>query len=241
MLGDYGMNSEFSTLIADRDRAKGPRNDIAALAGKRFVTAQESREGAQFDESLIKTLTGGDVITARFLHKEFFTFSPTWKIWLATNHKPEIRGTDTGIWSRPRLIPFTVSFDGREDRGLKSALLDPSELSGVLRWAVEGCRDYLADGLQYPEEVLQATAAYRQESDLVEQFIAECCLRGDAFRAKARPLYQTFAKWAEGTSGMTETAFGRRLTEKGYQKTHGASGTTYLGIAPMNAKEPDEG
>jgi putative DNA primase/helicase len=142
MLGDYAANTEFSTLIADRDRGKGPRNDIASIAGKRFVTAQESREGAQFDESLIKALTGGDLITARFLHKEFFTFRPTWKIWLATNHKPEIRGTDDGIWSRPKLIPFTVSFEGREDRGLKDALLNPQELSGILRWAVEGCREY---------------------------------------------------------------------------------------------------
>ena len=139
VLGDYAANTEFSTLIADRDRGKGPRNDIASIAGRRFVTAQESCEGAQFDESLIKALTGGDLITARFLHKEFFTFRPTWKIWLASNHKPEIRGTDDGIWSRPNLIPFTVSFEGREDRGLKAALLTPQELSGILRWAVEGC------------------------------------------------------------------------------------------------------
>ena len=81
VLGDYAANTDFSTLVADRDRGRGPRNDIASIAGKRFVTAQESREGAQFDEALIKALTGGDLITARFLHKEFFTFRPTWKIW----------------------------------------------------------------------------------------------------------------------------------------------------------------
>jgi hypothetical protein len=101
LLGDYAATTEFSTLISDPDRCKGVRNDIAALAGRRFVTAQESREGAHFDESLIKTLTGGDLITARFLNKEFFTFLPTWKIWLATNHKPNIKGSDDGIWSRP--------------------------------------------------------------------------------------------------------------------------------------------
>lgn len=239
VFGDYATNTEFSTLIADRDRARGPRNDVATLAGKRFVTAQESREGAQLDESLIKALTGGDLITARFLHKEFFTFRPTWKIWLATNHKPEIRGTDTGIWSRPKLIPFTVSFDGRENMGLKDALMAPAELSGVLKWAVDGCREYLDDGLRYPDEVLQATAMYRSESDLVGQFIAECCVQGDGFRTKARPLYQEFAKWAEGTNGMTETAFGRRLAEKGLRKVHGDTGNHYVGIALMSAREPD--
>jgi putative DNA primase/helicase len=242
-LGEYAAITEFSTLIADRERGKGPRNDLAALAGKRFVTAQESREGAQFDESLIKALTGGDLITARFLHKEFFTFRPTWKIWLATNHKPEIHGTDTGVWSRPRLIPFTVSFEGRENRRLKDALLEEKQLSGILRWAVEGCREYLEHGLEYPDEVLEATAAYKSESDQVEQFLAECCVRGDGFSARARPLYLEFCKWAEGTRGMSGTAFGRRMGDKGFAKQHTDRGNIYLGLAPINLRtgEPPEG
>src|SRR6202011_4862149 len=107
VLGDYAANTEFSTLIADRDRGKGPRNDIAAIAGKRFVTAQESKEGAQLDESLIKALTGGDLITARFLHREFFTFRPTWKIWLATKHKPKNLSSDVRLSSWPALSPIT--------------------------------------------------------------------------------------------------------------------------------------
>jgi putative DNA primase/helicase len=236
VLGDYAANTEFSTLIADRDRGKGPRNDIASIAGKRFVTAQESREGAQFDESLIKALTGGDLITARFLHKEFFTFRPTWKIWLATNHKPEIHGTDDGIWSRPKLIPFTVSFEGREDRGLKDALLSPLELSGILCWAVEGCREYLDDGLHYPEEVLAATANYKAESDLVGQFIADCCVRGEYARAKATPLYLAFSKWAEGSDNMSQTAFGRRIVEKGFEKRHTETGNEYQGLALLDPR-----
>lgn len=241
VFGDYSANTEFSTLTSNRDHSKGVRNDIASLAGKRFVTAQESREGAQLDESLIKTLTGGDMVTARFLFREFFTFRPTWKLWLATNHKPEIRGTDDGIWSRPRLIPFTVSFEGREDRGLKDALLDSVELSGILRWAVDGCREYLNDGLRYPKEVLTATAAYKRESDLVGQFISECCAQGDCLRAKATPLYQAFSKWAEGTDGMSQTAFGKRLQEKGYRKEHKDTGNEYLGLGlrDLRLKEPD--
>jgi putative DNA primase/helicase len=239
VLGDYACNTEFSTLIVDRDGGKAPRNDIAALAGKRFVAAQESREGAHLDESLIKTLTGGDAITARFLHKEFFTFRPTWKIWLATNHRPKIKGIDQGIWSRPKLIPLTVTFEGREDRGLKSALLQPSELSGILRWAVDGCGKYLTDGICYPEEVVEATSQYKTESDLVGRFLQEQCTTGDGFEVRGRPLYQAFSKWAEqvGEEGMTETAFGLRMKEKPFEKKSSERGNAYVGLRLKDARE----
>lgn len=233
VLGDYAGNCEFSTLIVDRD-GRAPRNDVAAMAGKRFITAQESREGARLDESLIKSLTGGDLITARFLHREFFTFKPTWKIWLATNHRPEIHGTDDGIWSRPRLIPFDVSFEGREDKTLKQRLTHPSELAGILAWAVSGCRDYLTDGsLAYPDTVTTATAQYRNDSDFVQRFIDECCRVAEGLSGRARALYQAFSKWATsaGEGCMTETAFGRRLVEKDFTKDHTMKGAVYAGIA----------
>jgi putative DNA primase/helicase len=136
-----------------------------------------------------------------------------------------------------------VSFEGRENRGLKDALLEEKELSGILCWAVEGCIEYLEHGLQYPEEVLEATAAYKSESDQVEQFLAECCVRADGLSARARPLYLEFCKWAEGTRGMSETAFGRRMVEKGFPKQHTDRGNIYLGLAPMNLRtgEPPEG
>jgi putative DNA primase/helicase len=232
MLGDYAHTTEFSTLIADRDRSRSPRNDIAALAGRRFVTAQESREGARLDESLIKTLTGGDLITARFLHQEFFTFKPTWKLWLATNHKPIIRGSDSGIWSRPKLIPFTVSFEGRENRQLKDQLLQPLELSGILNWAVDGCREYLADGLGYPQEIMEATATYRAESDLIERFLEDACVRSGSARVRARALYQAYSAWVEGAgeSKISETAFGLRMREKGFEKKVTEHGNVYLAV-----------
>jgi putative DNA primase/helicase len=231
LLGGYAQNMDFSALIADKGTSKGPRNDLASMAGRRFVTAQESREGARLDEALIKALTGGDLITARFLHREFFTFRPTWKIWIATNHRPEIRGSDDAIWSRPKLVPFDVSFEGREDRGLKAALLDPRELSGVLNWAVEGCQRYLVDGLHYPEAVTEATAQYKADSDFIGRFIAECCVTGCGF-ARARSLYQAFAKWAAetGEQAMSETAFGLRMKERGYKKQRGNRGIAYAGI-----------
>lgn len=236
VFGDYANTCDFSTLVADRDRGKAPRNDIAALAGKRFVSAQEAREGCQLDESLIKSLTGGDLITARFLHQEFFTFAPTWKIWLATNHRPEIRGTDTGIWSRPRLVPFTVSFEGRENRSLKDELMETKQLAGVLRWAVEGCQAYLKHGLDAPEEVVSATREYRAESDVIGRFIEERCVRGDYAEAKARELYRAFCKWAEATGEkpLTETTFGRRMIERGFEREHTRDGKKYMGLGLLS-------
>jgi P4 family phage/plasmid primase-like protien len=231
LLGDYAVNTDFSTLIADKFTSKGPRNDLASMAGRRFVSAQESREGAQLDASLIKALTGGDLITARFLHKEFFTFRPTWKIWVATNHRPEIRGTDSGIWSRPKLIPFDVSFEGKEDRGLKAALLDPRELSGVLNWAIDGCRKYLDGGLNYPQAVTDATAQYKADSDLIARFLSECCLLGQG-SIPARKLYQTYVRWAgdTGEESMSETAFGIRMREQGIAKKKVNSCLAYQNI-----------
>jgi putative DNA primase/helicase len=234
MLGRYGATTEFSTLIQDRDGSKSPRNDIAAIAGKRFVSAQESKQGAQLDESLVKSLTGGDMITARFLHKEFFTFRPTWKIWLATNHKPEIKGSDVGIWSRPRLIPFCESFEGREDKGLKQRLLAPAQLSAVLKWAVDGCRIYLREGLKAPACVTAATAAYRHEQNVITRFIDERCKRVDSgLSIRARDLYLGFIEWTkleEIAEPPSEKSFGLAMAELGLQKVRRSAGIIYPGI-----------
>lgn len=232
LLGDYGFSTDISTLIADKGTSKRPRNDIAAMAGRRFVCAQESREGAHLDEALIKSLTGGDIITARFLHREFFTFRPTWKIWLATNHRPEIRGSDVGIWSRPKLIPFGVNFEGREDRNLKDALLQPAELSGILNWAIEGCRMYLKDGLRYPEAVTSATRQYRADSDVIGRFIEEECVSGFG-SVWANELYKSFSKWASdvGEPAMSEKAFSLRMKERGMGKHRLSKGMKYMTIA----------
>jgi putative DNA primase/helicase len=112
-LGDYAGTADFSTFVQRRDDA-APRDDIANMRGKRMVSAQESREGAALAESLLKWLTGGDMVRARRLYENSSEFDPTWKIWLATNHRPIIHGIDPAIWSRIKLVPFAVSFDGRE-------------------------------------------------------------------------------------------------------------------------------
>lgn len=229
VMGDYSGTADFSTFVLRRDDS-APRDDIANMRGRRFIAAQESREGAPLAESVIKTLTGGDRVRARRLYENSAEFDPTYKIWLVTNHKPLIRGTDPAIWSRPKLIPFDVSFDGREDRGLKAALMD--ELPGILVWLVEGCLRWQVDGLKFPATVVDTTREYRTESDQVTRFLEEMCVTGSNFTVKGRDLYTAYRGWADGVGedALSETSFGNRLRERGLNKKHTNSGNLYQGI-----------
>jgi putative DNA primase/helicase len=167
LLGDYAVQADFATFLENRN--DGPRNDIARLFGARVVTSSEVGEGKKVNESLVKSLTGTDRVAARFLYAEAFEFLPTFKLWLAANHKPVIRGTDTAIWRRIRLVPFTVEIpEGERDPELPNRLR--AELPGILAWAVQGCLLWLESGLGVPDQVRAATDAYRRESDILGAF-----------------------------------------------------------------------
>jgi putative DNA primase/helicase len=167
-------------------------------------------------EVLVKQITGGDIVTARFLYQEHFEFNPTFKVWLAANHKPEIRGTDYAIWRRVRLIPFTVTIPKEEqDRQLLRKL--KTELPGILAWAVEGCREWQREGLCEPGQVQAATAAYQEEMDLLGAFITQCCDLNPGAQTPASDLYTAYTKWCleNGDEAMTQNAFGRGLGDRG--------------------------
>jgi putative DNA primase/helicase len=147
LLADYYDDLPYSALEKSV-RGGGIPNDVAKLAGRRFITCSEVNEFT-LNESRLKALTGRDPMTARFLHKEFFTFLPVGKIWLSTNNKPKIVGTDEGIWRRIHLIPFTNTFEGaNNDKRLKDALRQ--ELPGILAWLVRGCLAWQEQGLNPP-------------------------------------------------------------------------------------------
>ena len=230
-LGDYAANTPFSTFELTKAQAT---NDVAALWQKRLVTASETTEARRLNEARVKAVSGGDPITARFLFGEFFTFIPTFTVWLSMNHKPIITGTDEGIWRRIRLIPFTVSFLGREDKTI-DAQLEP-EAPGILRWIVDGCLEWQRDGLREPSEVLAATAQYRAESDVVGQFWEDCVIEIPGARTKASDLLQRYREWceAEGERPLNRTVLGRRLADRGYQKQRLGTGVHYLGIGLLN-------
>jgi P4 family phage/plasmid primase-like protien len=158
LLSDYGQNTPTETLMIQKNRS-GATEDIARLRGARFVSAVETDAGQRLSESLVKQLTGGDRVTARFLYSHLFEYSPQFKIWLAANYKPNITGTDHAIWRRIKLIPFDVTIPENErDPNLPSKLRD--ELSGILAWAVKGAMEWYASGLGEPDEVKRATAAF---------------------------------------------------------------------------------
>lgn len=215
LLGDYAATADFSTFL--ERRSEGPRNDVAGLAGARFVSSIEASEGKRFNTALVKSLTGGDRIKARFLYAELFEFKPLFKLWLAANHKPAIPDTTISIWRRIKLVPFTVQIpDAEKDEGLPAALR--AELPGILRWAVEGCQAWLETGLRAPEEVKAATEKYRAESDLLAEFLEECCERDPGASVQATELFKTYKAWAEEGKehAMTQTKFGRELEARGF-------------------------
>ena len=215
LMGDYGVQADFATFV--EKKGDGPRNDVARLAGTRMVRSSEIGEGKRLNESLVKSLTGQDTIAARFLYSEAFEFRPTFKLWLAANHKPVIRGTDHAIWRRVRLIPFTVTIsESEKDETLKDRLI--AELPGILRWAVEGCHLWLERGLHPPDAVTVATTAYKNESDILGTFLEECCEIGSGLEVSATELYTAYKRWAHenGEFELSQTAFGRRIEERGF-------------------------
>ncbi|MDA2933439.1 phage/plasmid primase, P4 family [Acidobacteria bacterium AH-259-D05] len=222
-LGDYAIQTPSDTLLIRRN--EGIPNDIARLKGARLVTASEAEEGKRLAESLVKQMTGGDKVTARFLHREFFEFEPTFKVFLATNHKPIIWGTDTAIWRRIRLVPFDVTIAPKEqDKELLKKLLD--ELPGILHWAVSGCLEWQQAGLRPPKEVRRATGAYMQEMDVLGTFVSECCSTGSALHESASNLYEAYKEWAEenGEYTFSQKRLGKYLSEKGFESTRITSG-----------------
>ena len=216
LLADYSAITDFTTFLK-RD-SEGARNDLARLVGTRFVSAVEAEAGKPLAEALVKQLTGGDTITARFLFKEFFDFKPQFKIWLAANHKPNIYGSDHGIWRRIRLVPFTITIPEPE-RDPRLTLKLAEELPGILAWAVRGCLAWREQGLGVPEEVKAATASYRDEMDLFSGFLDEGCVAEAGAVVTAKNLYAAYQGWCEanGEKARSQKALSMGLRERGFE------------------------
>lgn len=237
---DYGMQADPNLLMARKQ--EGHPTERADLFGKRLVITAETAEGARLNEPLLKQLTGGDHIRARRMYEDPWEFAPTHKPVLITNHKPEIRGTDHGIWRRVLLVPFEVTIpDDQQDKALPAKLT--AERAGILAWAVRGCLAWQQIGLNPPAEIGAATHAYRGEQDVLGAFMAECCVTGDsAVRAKANDLYARYRAWCEtnGEHSVTMRRFGLAMTERRFQR-HQSNGTWYLGIGLRNEFEVHSG
>jgi putative DNA primase/helicase len=244
VLGDYARNTDVETLLIKKYQGVG--NDVAALKGARFVSAAEVEKGRRLAESKVKQLTGRDTVTARFLFGENFDFKPEFKLWLSTNNKPVIQGTDDAIWDRIRLIPFTQRFDGRNaDPKLPDKLRN--ELAGVFAWMVEGCLEWQEHGLEEPKTVTDATRQYREEMDTLTSFLDETCVTGPNYRVLAEGLYQRYATWCDksGERKDPKKAFVARLEERGFDRRRETAGVNkgryiWLGIGFRSGDEPPE-
>lgn len=228
MMGDYTVNIQPETIMV-KNSYSSANSDIARLKSARLVTTAEPNEGTRLDEGLLKQLSGGDPVTARRLYGDEFEFVPQFKLWMTTNHRPLIRGTDDGIWRRIKMIPFTVQIpDGKKDKHLASKLR--RELPGIFNWAIEGCRRYLEDGLREPSCVRGSTQEYRRDMDSVQQFLDECCkLSGEC---RASTLYSAYGDWARQNKQyeMNSTVFGRKIGER-FVKTKFRNGWYYIGVS----------
>lgn len=218
--GDYGTQAAPDLLLAKRDSHP---TELADLFGARLVASVEVADGRQLAEGLVKQLTGGDRIKARRMREDFWEFSPTHKVFLAANHKPEVKGTDHAMWRRIKLVPFDVTIPKAEqDPRLPEKLR--GEGPGVLSWAVRGCLEWRTEGLGEPEEVRSATEGYRHEQDVLAGWIEERCLVGAEVSAKFKDLYTDYRQWAEesGEKPLNKMRLGLRLSERGFENTRGA-------------------
>ncbi|MCM2675595.1 phage/plasmid primase, P4 family [Alkalicoccobacillus plakortidis] len=228
ILGDYGRQTNSDTFIK-KQNDNSINNDIARLDGARFVSAVESEEGQQLAESLVKQITGGEKMSARFLRQEFFEFTPEFKVFFTTNHKPIIKGSDEGIWRRLRLIPFTVTIPkDKVDKFLPQKLA--KEMPGILKWAVEGCMKWQNEGLKEPDAIKQATQGYREDMDILGPFIDEKCVINPLAKVEAKVLYSSYKDWCfdNGEFELKNRAFYRALESREFLKGRGTDNKNFF-------------
>jgi putative DNA primase/helicase len=230
ILGDYARVAAPGLLLAQKNETHP--TGLADLAGARFVSSIEADEGRQLAEALVKWVTGGDKLKARFLFRDFFEFRPLHKLWFVANHKPVVRGTDHAIWRRIHLIRFDVCISKvttvERDFGQKLR----AEYPGILRWAVEGCLRWQRQGLDPPAEVTAATESYRAQMDVMAQFLEERCEISPGAETAGKALFAAFNTWCEenGERPGSQKAFSTRLEERGFEKRHTKTGRTWRGL-----------
>lgn len=239
MLGTHAQTTQFATFT-ERD-PNAIRNDLAAMDKVRLVVASEGQEGARLDEGVVKQITGQDPVSARFLHREFFTYQPRFKIILVSNHRPIIKGTDRGIWRRVVLMPFDVIVpEDQKDKRLAEKLV--AEMPGILAWAVAGFHAWREQGLgDLPLAMREATAQYRKESDTLGMWIedrctVDCSRAGAEMFSSSTELSQSFSQWAEmnGHRAISSKTIGDRLRERGLTpgKRRGERGWVGIRVNP---------
>ena len=192
----------------------------------------ETSSNQLLDLSTLKRITSGEAITVRSSH-ERTSLQPHFKLWLATNNLPSIPEQSIAIWQRVKLIPFTASFVGCENKELSAKL--SNALPAILAWAVQGCRLWLQEGWHEPDCVQAATTTYKENQDVLADFLHDCCITDNKpdTHVQARELYSIYKLWcqAKEVQPLSETLFGANVLSHGYSRVRKKSGKLYHGIA----------
>lgn len=238
------LGSEYATTLNPEELLvqKHARNQtaIAALQGARFVSCQETDKGRNLNEAQVKTLTGGDRLKARYLFKDEFEFEPTFKIWLATNHKPKIdgEGATNNLWDRLRLIPFLRKFEAHEkDTNLDEKLA--SEAPGIIAWLVAGARRAVTGGEPaIPDCVRTATADYQRESDSLAEFLEEVTEQIPMATVSKSKLHDAYCEWSRSNVDYRE--FNKRIAARGISEKRTSSRMIWTGLTLRSESGPQE-
>ncbi len=231
VIGEYAATVDKKTFQESRAGGGAASPDVFKLQGARFILSSETTDQS-IDEAAIKTMTGGDHITARGLYKDPVTFLPHFKLNILGNHRPLILNIDYGIWSRIRLVPFLRIFT-EPDKSLKDRFRD--EGADILAWMLEGCLAWQRDGLgPVPVAVVEATAEYKSDMDIIGTWVRDRCNEGEMQSSMASILYASYRDWAEKNGykhPLTMQSFGRRLSDRGCKRTHTVNGSLWKGLS----------
>lgn len=239
VFGSYSTNIQPQAIMAGKNNSDASP-EIAKLDGARLVTTTEPNEGERFDEGLLKQLTGGDRVSARKLYENEFEFTPQFKLWMATNHKPYVRGRDEGIWRRFIIIPFDKQIPLHEvDRDLTKKL--KRELPAIMRWCVDGFLEWQRIGLSEPAIIKEQRDEYRVEMDSIAMFIEECCDVNPLQKIKASELFNAYDQWAKENHQhiMSSTKFGREMAKR-YERKKYQGNNFYYGLNITNETKQEQ-
>jgi putative DNA primase/helicase len=241
LMGDYAKVSAMETFAARKHAQHS--TELAMLRGARLVTASETEEGAAWAEARIKQLTGGDVIAARFMRQDFFEFLPQFTLVIVGNFKPTLRTVDEAMRRRFNIIPFTI-IPKRKDRNLAAKLA--GEAPGILRWMINGCLDWQANGLVRPDSVVSATDEYFEDQNTTQQWLEESCDVdfSNFYRyEKTGPLFESWSRFAKlnGAEIGNSKSFKATMERMGFKYKRDKTGRYFYHVSLKKSDDDDDG
>lgn len=234
VLGDYAADTPAETLLGESHG--GPQPELVRLRGARLVTAVETSATGRLNETLVKRLTGGDMIAARNLYSnQIVEFRPKFKLWLVSNNKPAIKEHSLAMWRRLRLVPFHETISP-EERDADLARKLQAEAAGILTWSVAGTQEWRQHGLGFPKAVREATDEYRAGEDTIASFVDDCCVKGADLYITVEDLFSAWRGWCEANNETlgTKTAFGKALSHAQYEAARKYGKRVWIGLGLAN-------